>query len=51
MKTTTKFTAENANKIITAEIGDVKLACDSCNPFLGYFGVDEIKVSINIKIE
>ncbi|MFH6989454.1 YwqJ-related putative deaminase [Flavobacterium collinsii] len=36
---------------IIAEIGDVKPACISCNPFLDYFGVEEIKVNINIKIE
>jgi hypothetical protein len=48
-ETTTKI--ERKTKIITAEIGDVKIACDSCNPFLTYFGIEEIKVNINIKFD
>ncbi|MBF7092514.1 hypothetical protein IUY40_13325, partial [Flavobacterium sp. ALJ2] len=39
------------NKTIIAEIGEIKPACLSCNPFLDYFGIEEIKVNVNIKIE
>lgn len=39
------------NKTIIAEIGEIKPACLSCNPFLDFFGIEEIKVNVNIKIE
>ncbi|POR20286.1 hypothetical protein BWK58_14040 [Flavobacterium columnare] len=50
-ETTTKYVKSDGRKIISAEIGDVKIACTSCNPFLEYFGIEEIKVNINIKFE
>lgn len=47
----TKAKIDNETLKIITEIGDVKPACKSCNPFLDYFGIEEIKVNINIRIE
>ncbi len=36
---------------IIVEIGDIKPVYLICNLFFDYFGVEEIKVNINIKFE
>jgi hypothetical protein len=46
-ETTTKINYKT--KSIIANVGDVKVACESCNPFLSDFGIKEVFVKINIK--
>lgn len=47
-ETTTKFGKVGDRKVVAAEIGDIKPACDNCNPFLEYFGIEEITATVNL---